>query len=127
MVPAEPPADRAVAANFERFDGFERLDHPGGEANAGSRTDGETPLAQQTFTPAGQDGLVNTLGGQPLPVGSWQPGAHVSRDFLSAAPPVRLLGDGQANQGFAQSVRLGEISDNPPQAGDITSIIAGWG
>lgn len=126
IVPGTPPEDMAVAPNFERFDGMQPLDKPSGKV-PGSRTDGTTPLAQQTYTASPWDGVTATIGGQPLPVAD-----PLFRPAGSSTPafPVNVQyrgGVGQANQGVAQTVAMAELANNPPPSGDLTSILAGWG
>ncbi len=67
IVPGTPPEDMAVAPNFERFDGLNPLDKPSGKL-PGTRTDGTTPVAGQTYTRSPWDGTTGVVGGQPLPV-----------------------------------------------------------
>jgi hypothetical protein len=135
--PDYPQPDLAVAPNFERFDGFEPLDHPGTHDDgqqiglpAGGPRPGQqaTPLAEQTYTPSTLSRTVSTLGGQPLPVAD-----RIHRpegDYTPAkAPTVQWrLGVGQngpAALGAQQTVQLSEITNRPPEPGDITGIIAG--
>ncbi len=126
IVPGTPPEDMAVAPNFERFDGLAPLDKPTGR-DPGTRSDGTTPVAQQTYTRSAWDAITGTVGGQPLPVadpihrpeGASTPAYAISTQFRGGA--------GQANQGVAQTVALADIANNPPTVGDLTSILAGWG
>lgn len=130
IVPARPPADLAVAANYERFDGLEPLDHPAGMVPFGSygpapRTPGITPPAEQTYTPGPQSALVNTLGGQPLPVAPWDD--NHARGYTPA--PAKVIGGPkmgrQLNNGIAETVFFADLQSNPPVPGDLASIIAG--
>jgi len=144
IVPADAPPDLAVAPNFERFDGIDNpeLSHPAGlagnEPAAGGydywHAPGTTPRPGQLDQPIGQvytpgvlQGLMNTLGGQPLPVATAikrAPGGYTP----SKTPSIQHhLGVGQRATGWAQTVRLGEITSNPPEPGDLQSIIAGFG
>lgn len=128
MVPSEPPLPRVVAPNYQQWDGLQEMDVPAGEVNAGSAPGfSETPLDQQTYTPSPQRGLTNSLGGQPLTVGAWEPGARTHMDVVSVHGPGRLLGDGQDYQGVAQTAFFGELQSSPPVPGDMQSIIGGWG
>lgn len=140
--------DLAVAWNFERFDGLDIPDtNPAGKAPTDflpSGSDeyhfnelghypapgkGDTPTAEQwdgmTPTVGPLKGLTNTLGGQPLPVNDWK--FRGRRDYTRGKTHSiqHRLGDGQANQGAAQTVALSEITGNPPVAGDLSGIIAG--
>jgi len=141
IVPQTPQADRAVATNFERFDGLEghpMLDHPAavedgfglGESYAPTPRPGQLnqPLGQ-VYTPGPLAGVVGVLGGQPLPVGAWEadtPNQAASAYTRSRTPSIQFrLGNGQANQGVAQTVALSELGSNPPIPGDLTSILAG--
>jgi hypothetical protein len=145
--PENPQLDLAVGPNFERFDGLTiPTDHPatsdpeagpdgggspygwnelGGSPRPGA---GNTPDTQQVYTPGPIRGTVGTVDGQPLsaarvsnrihrPPGAYTPSKTHSIQFR--------LGQGQNNQGAAQTVALSEITNNPPQPGDLTSIIAG--
>lgn len=130
-----PAPDIAVAYNFERFDGFEPLEHPAAEGHqvhipdGGPRPgQGSTPLAEQVYTPSTLARPVGTVGGQPLPVGDRM--HRVPGDFTPArAPTVQWrLGVGQNGPsalGAQQTVQLSEITNAPPVPGDITGIIAG--
>jgi hypothetical protein len=136
------PADQAVAANFERFDGLTPLDNPAADdPNSGGSHGMGTPYAPtprpgQLDQPTGQvytrgplSATVGVLGGQPLPVAPWQVDGRtgVARGFTpSKTPSVQWrLGDGQANTGLQQTIALSEITANPPQPGDLTLILAG--
>jgi hypothetical protein len=133
IVPPEggAPLDRTVAANFERFDGLAPLDSPRTREQtdfypAGPRPgqSADTPLV---YTPGGIPSLTNTLGGQPLPVHHW---LYNRNPTYTPAHPGGLqfrFGQGQAYQGVAQTVQLGEITNNPPQPDQLQSILAGWG
>jgi hypothetical protein len=134
VVPQSPPTDQAVAYNFERFDGFEPLDHPAGErlvlpADGPRPGQQATPLAEQTYTPSTLARPVGVVGGQPLPVAPCifrPPG-----DYTAAkAPTVQWrLGVGQAGPsslGVANTLQLNEITQNPPQPGDLASIVGGF-
>lgn len=134
IVPQTPPPDLAVAPNFERFDGLSEppLDNPAGSVALGADYGAtprpgqlNTPVHEQTYTPSPVSGLVGTLGGQPLPVGDWKfrpPGTYSPGQGKIIGGPKRGR---QAYQGIAQTVFLSEITDNPPQPGDLASIIAG--
>jgi hypothetical protein len=132
--------DLNVAWNFERFDG---IDQPPLEAPAGvvagnplGASYGDTPrpgaLNQphgQVYTPGAVTGVVGTLGGQPLPVADWR--YHHGEATLTRAPGVQFRqGVGQrgpSELGAAQTTMLAGITNNPPQPGDLSSIIAGLG
>ena len=150
IVPGTPPADMAVAPNFERFDGLEPLDHPAAEdpdssgaGGAGSAygwdVAGHSPRPgqadqpmNQVYTPGPLAGVVGVLGGQPLPNAHWRADTAIQRasaPTLVRAPSVQWrLGVGQrgpSELGVAQTVTQSEITNNPPQPGDLTSILAG--
>lgn len=141
IVPGSPQADLAVAPNFERFDGIDQppLDHPGFDDPAGGATGasyGESPRPGGTNQPTGQvytegplSGVVGVLGGQPLPTAD-----RIHRPTgvttLVSAPTIQFRqGAGQrgpSELGVAQTVSLGQITSNPPEPGDLQSILAGW-
>ena len=132
VVPSEPPAERAHSQWFETFDGLEPLvnndqatyvtgpqQRPGG---------GGTPVAEQTFTRGAVPGITGRLGGQPLPVASWE--YRVGRGYTEGANALGNFqrmhyGVGQNYQGAAQTTQLSEITNNPPVPGDLSGIIAG--
>jgi hypothetical protein len=148
-VPAESPLpDLAVAANFERFDG---LGQPPLEAPAADFTDSggsgygadygydveqayprpgavNQPIGQE-YTPGALIGVTGTIGGAPLPVADWK--YHHGQYTGAVAPGVQFrLGVGQrgpSELGAAQTVALGGITNNPPEPGDLSAIIAGLG
>jgi hypothetical protein len=140
VVPENPPADLAVAPNFERFSGIENspvLDHPATSQPDAVGMDrvayGSSPRPGQMNQPEGQvytpgpiASVVGTVGGQPLPVSpriTRPPGAYTG----VIAPTVQWrLGVGQSSAaGSEQTVTLSEITNNPPVPGDLASIIAG--
>lgn len=133
-----PQLDQAVGADFERFDGLGRLDHPPAEAGAGPHlyeVESDYPRPGQLNQPTGQvytpgpvSGVVGTFDGQPLPTSDRihrEPGGYTP----SKTPSVQMrLGVGQygpSSLGADQTTFLSEISNNPPVPGDLTSIIAG--
>ena len=143
IVPGTPPVDIAVAENFERFDGFEPTMHPAalsdsdwvggiepGTLNYPRPGQLSTPVAEQTYTPSSLYRTVGTLGGQPYPAraGVYKETGDVT---LVHTPSVQWrLGVGQhgpSSLGAANTVQLSEITSNPPQPGDLASIIAGLG
>jgi hypothetical protein len=134
LVPQEPPAELAHAANFERFDGYEALVNNDGGTPVGANY-GATPRPGQRNQPLGQvftrsalSRTVGTIGGQPLPVANWL--YRVGRGYTpsrGASHPQFRLGVGQNYQGVAQTVTLSEITNNPPVPGDLSGIIAGFG
>ena len=135
IVPQTPPADLRVAPNYERFDGLEQLDNPGandgaiafGTAYAPSPNPGmrSTPVGEQTYTRGPNGALVNTLGGQPLPVMQWnyQPqGSYTPAGTRTVGGPK--MGRQHYN-GAAETVFFADLQSNPPVPGDLASIIAG--
>jgi hypothetical protein len=150
VIPSRPneetSPDLAVAANFERFDGISQppLDHPAtadpddtsglgaaygwGELGHYPRPGAIDQPMGQVYTPGAVSGVVGTVGGQPLPVFSWRDNSRhgITR---AASPSIQYrLGVGQrgpSELGAAQTTALGGITNNPPQPGDLSSIIAG--
>lgn len=121
------------------------LDHPanfdptnGGTGGGGAQygwNAGNSPRPGQSDQPLGQvytegvlQGVVGTLGGQPLPVSNriYKGTGDYTR---SRTPSVQFrTGVGQNGPsalGVAQTVQLSEITNAPPQPGDLTSILAG--
>ena len=142
VVPGTAQPDQAVATNFERFSGLEgspELDAPAAvNDGAGSAQSnyGPSPRPGQRDQPVGQvytrgplQATVGVLGGQPLPVRAWESSedSAYSRGYTPSKTPSiqHRLGDGQNFQALAQTVILSEISSNPPEPGDLTSILAG--
>lgn len=132
VVPSEPPPEVAHATYFEVFDGLEPLvnndqaNWVGGQVQRPGA--GGTPVADQVFTRGAVPGITGRLGGQPLPVASWQ--YRVGRgytDGLNLAGNFQRMhyGVGQNYQGPAQTTQLSEITNNPPVPGDLSGIIAG--
>jgi hypothetical protein len=140
-VPQENPyPDLKVAPNFERFDGLGQppLDHPAGteDGNWFGESYGPSPRPGQhnqeegqVYTPGALVGVTGTIGGQPLPVSDWK--FHTGGNTAAVAPGVQFrLGVGQhgpSELGAAQTVALGGITNNPPEPGDLSSIISGQG
>jgi hypothetical protein len=137
--PNNPQLTLAVAPDFERFDGLDiPADHPAAVSDGSGRPGdnyGPTPrpggLDQQTgqvYTPGPLRGVVGTVGGQPLPVSDrvHRPAGSITR--VQTPQMQWRLGVGQnTSAGAQQTVQLSEITSNPPQPGDLTSIIAGLG
>lgn len=121
-----------MAANFERFDGLEPLDHPASDTRLGYNY-GEHPRPGQLNQPLGQvytpgplSATVGVLGGQPLPVAN-----RIFRPEGAQTPVVAptlqyRMGVGQNYSGIQQTIALARITNNPPQPEDITDIISGW-
>lgn len=135
-VPSHAPVEFAHAANFEQFDGLDVPNHDNrthpnqfgaGQGWRSPRDFGNTPIAEQTYTPGPLRGIASVLGGQPLPVANWL--YRVGRGYTASRTPSvqHRMGAGQAYQGVAQTAALSEITNTPPIPGDISSIIAGWG
>ena len=135
VVPTEPPAEVAHATYFEAFDGLEPLvnnDQSVSIATSYGPTPrpgwAPTPVAQQTYTRGPLIGVMGRLGGQPLPVASWE--YRVGRGYTEGANALGNFqrmhyGVGQNYQGAAQTTQLSEITNNPPVPGDLSGIIAG--
>lgn len=130
--------DNAVGPDFERFDGLSEppLQNTPTPRDGGIRfwdpgdgpRPGQSDTTEQVYTPGPISGVVGVFDGQPLPVGDRihrTPGAYTP----SQTPTIQnRLGQGQRGPsalGADQTVFLSEITDNPPVAGDLTSIIAG--
>jgi len=100
---------------------------PGGSPRPGQSN---TPADQQVYTEGPLQGVVGTLGGQPLPVSN-RIYKGVGSYTKSRTPSVQFrTGVGQhgpSGLGVAQTVALSEITNAPPQPGDLTSILAGLG
>jgi hypothetical protein len=144
MVPQIPPVEIAVAPNFERFDGLgqPQLDHPAGESQGGGAAYGwdqpqhsprpgqsDQPTGQ-TYTPGPITGVVGTIGGQPLPTSDRMfrpPGAYTGAVPLSVQHRLGVGQYGPSSLGIQNTTQLSEITNSPPQPGDIASIIAGLG
>ena len=132
VVPTEPPAEVAHATYFETFDGLEPLvnnDQAQWVSGAFQRpAAGGTPVAEQVYTRGPLTGVVGRLGGQPLPVASWEyrtgRGYTEGANWLGNFQRVHY-GVGQNYQGAAQTTQLSEITNNPPVPGDLSGIIAG--
>ena len=141
LVPITPPLDDAVAPNFERFDGLNGPEdnydaHPpvlGLEYGHTPRPGAvNSPESDIVYTPGPLTGVTGTLGGQPLPVKAWEPAAREDDSYTPGRTfryPQFNLGKnklgGQNNNGVEQTIALSQISQNPPQPGDLASIIAG--
>lgn len=144
--PLVPQGQLAVAPNFERFDGLTLpttnpatsdpmsggsgmgadygFQIPGHYPRPGSMN---TPVADQVYTPGPIRGVVGTVGGQPVELVAANHTKGMNGDYTqSKTHSIQFRkGVGQNNQGAAQTVALSEITNNPPQPGDLTAIIAG--
>ncbi len=141
-VPAQSESpDLAIAANFERFDGLGQppLENPAAESEGtqlgevyGTNVARPGQLNQehgQVYTPGALVGVTGAIGAAPLPVQDWK---YHHGDFTAAtAPGIQFrLGVGQrgpSELGAAQTTALGGITNNPPEPGDLSAIIAGVG
>jgi hypothetical protein len=149
-VPQENPSpDLKVAPNYERFDGLEiPTDHPGtvtGEDTTGTgavfgfdklgaypRPGAVDQPEGQVYTPGALRGLVGVIGGQPLPVRNWKFQSDGRDGYTGAKSPGVQFRQGVGQRGpselgAAQTVVLGGITNNPPEPGDLSAIIAGLG
>ncbi len=128
-VPETPQPATAVAGNFEQFDGLAPLDNePGQPPVEGSPSSPGGNPTPSVFTHGPLAGLTNTLGGMPLPVENplWKFNGKAQYVYLNYRQ-FPAYSTGQNYQGVAQTVALNEITANPPQPGDLQSILAGWG
>lgn len=145
--PQTPQLQSAVAANYEAFDGLMPLDNPatgtpdsgdvGGGAQYGFDVPGDYPRPGQSDQPLGQvytrgplSATVGTLGGQPLPVSERiykDSGNYTKSNTPSIQQRLGVGQHGPSELGVAQTVTLSQITDNPPQPGDLTLILAGQG
>ena len=147
----EPLTSRVNPTAFERWDGFEPLDNapnaydptagrgsgfdyyqgrPGGYPRPGQL---DQPHGQ-TYTRSSWGGLVNTLGGQPLPIG---PGQWLFRPptmgFTGGSPDYRVAQQnrmgvsqrGPSALGAENTNALANLNANPPNPEDLTNIIGG--
>jgi hypothetical protein len=145
---ADPNPDLKVAANFERFDGLDvPADHPGTTADIYDSTPSSAQYGWnelghyprpgavdqpfgQVFTQGALRGLTNTIGGQPLPVRDWKYQADGRDGYTGSRFPTVQFRQGVGQRGpselgAAQTVVLGGITNNPPEPGDLSAIIAG--
>ena len=139
-----PQTELAVSPNFESFDGLGIFPDTGPESSVyygdpvaqreGPSDRGTpTPLTEQVYTPSPNSGLVNTLGGQPYPAsagvnrGGKGPGYYTPTVAQSQQFRLGIGQHGPSELGVAQTVKLSEITSNPPEPGDLTSILAGLG
>ena len=143
-----PQLELGVGPNYEQFDGIEQTPLTGPESSTyygdpvkdrtGASDRGTpTPLTEQVYTPGPNNGLVNTLGGQPWPAsagpyrgnvtGGKGPGDYTSVTAHSVQFRLGVGEHGPSELGVAQTVKLSEITSNPPEPGDLTSILAGLG
>jgi len=139
IVPVQPPADMAVAANFERFTGTNpALDNaPQNAAVEGSpNRPGGFWKDGTVYTRGRVGGLTNVLGaGQAAMPEGGQAGDLIYRapgkaTFVNA-PTIQLrMGVGQhgpSSLGLAQTVALATITNNPPAGVDLLRILSGQG
>jgi hypothetical protein len=144
-IPATRPAtsespDLAIASNFERFDGLGQppLENPAsqseetalGEVYGASPRPGQHNQQEgQVYTRGALVGVTGTIGATPLPVSDWK--YHQGAYTGAVAPSIQFRqGVGQrgpSELGAAQTTALGGITNNPPEPGSLSSIIAGVG
>ncbi len=152
-----PQLELGVGPNYEQFDGLTDWDpntpensepigpeasvyygDPVAQREGPSNRGTPTPLQDQVYTPGPVSGIVSTLGGQPWPARAGVYRANVTGDggrqgayTPAVAQGVQFrLGVGQrgpSELGVAQTVALGEITNYPPEPGDLTSILSGQG
>ena len=135
--PTTPPLRANVAADYERYDGLDQRQGDTPEnavlTTALGRSYGETPAPGRINAPYtrpnGIAGKVGSVGASPLPVA-----AAVHRDpremrstRVSQLTTQYRHGPGAKPGGLAQTIAMTEITRNPPQPGDLTSILAGLG
>ncbi len=151
-----PQLELGVGPNYEQFDGLSDndpntinpappigpeagvyYDNPVQSRQGPSNRGTSTPLAEQVYTPGPIVFPVGTLGAQPWPARAGQyrgnvtggggPGGYTP----AVAQGVQFrLGVGQrgpSELGVAQTVALSEITNSPPEPGDLTSILSGQG
>lgn len=102
--------------------------HLGGSPRPGGS---DQPLGQ-VYTEGPLQGVVGTLGGQPLAVVVGDRIHRPTGDYTHSKWPTiqGRLGVGQygpSELGVAQTVALSEITNAPPVPGDLTAILAGLG
>lgn len=132
--------DLAIAQNFERFDGLGQppLENPAAAQGATTpgvdygptpRPGGQNQPKGQVYTEGALVGVTGAIGAAPLPVADWK--YHHGAFTGATAPSIQFrLGVGQrgpSELGAAQTTALGGITNNPPEPGDLSAIIAGVG
>ena len=133
-VPQSPPVEDAIGPFYERFDGFEPwgFDAASGyEPVSEGWNYGDSPRPGQLNTdatdPAGVYGKVGSVGASPYPV--YNPMHKVIMETQHFDHPTTQfrLGPGAQAPGLQNTLTSTEITQNPPQPGDLASIIAGLG
>lgn len=134
-LPASPPLQDRLDADYRRFDGLDSTPYPGGENTGLEVPYASTPRPGQAGTHGdamgpnarGIPGVVGSVGAAPLPVGDCLRKVSFATVAATQSNPNFRGGPGGAYQGIAQTLAMTEISQNPPQPGDLASIIAGGG
>lgn len=122
-----------MADNYERFDGLDStpetdIVEPVGEGNYGPTA---RPGQLQTYgdkmgpNARGIPGVVGSVGATPLPVADCLKRTDFATQAATQSNPNFRFGPGGAAPGLAQTIAMSEISQNPPQPGDLASIYAG--
>ncbi|MDE1881975.1 MAG: hypothetical protein KGI89_15685 [Euryarchaeota archaeon] len=130
-----PPLERAVAPYYERQDGLDPLyDRDGQPASFVPTPLGDSygpdprPGQRNTRGPiiGGIPGKVGSIGATPIPV-DYPTAPSMPRETIHVQTPTTQFnfGPGGAAPGLAQTITMTEITANPPQPGDLTSILAG--
>jgi hypothetical protein len=139
-VPQTPPLETRVAENYQRFDGLDSTPYPGSNLSGLETPYDVTPRPGQAGTPGslvdvgpgklgpnarGIPGVVGSVGATPLPVADCLKKTNFETVAATQSNPNFRFGPGGQYQGIAQTIAMSEISQNPPQPGDLASIYAG--
>lgn len=126
VVPGAQPVELRVAPNYELFDGFSPVQESEGVTPGSHPGQSETPYSQLDYTPADKGGVYGTVGGEPYPVAN--PIWHTPMDTTFVVPRSTQYrtGVGTNTNGVDTTVALQNLNNNPPAAGDLTSIVSGW-
>lgn len=133
-VPVTPPLESRVQENYVRYDGLDSTPYPGLEVSPLEDAYPTTPRpgasASDTKGKLGPNargipGVVGSVGATPLPVGDCLKKTVFETVAATQSNPNFRFGPGGAYQGIAQTLAMSEITNNPPQPGDLASIFMG--